>query len=107
MIEKIVEGWTKPLDFQLLKDGIPFTAEELSGATISVVIKGSDGTAVNTSGKCAWKDGVTSVARVSLAAGDVVASKSPYTMHFKITDASNKDTFVPNDYPDRLIVAPA
>jgi hypothetical protein len=105
MIERLVEGWTLPLEFQLLKNGVPFTSDELQGIDVSLVLRDKSGTVVDTTNKCAWKAGVDSVVVVSLGEGDLVAANSPYTAHFELTDVSDKILFIPKGEPDRWIVS--
>lgn len=102
MSEPIVEGWTFPLDFQLLKNGVVFTAEELTGATYALILKDKDGVAVDTAGKVTSPS--TSVVRFTPLATDLVAAKSPYSAHWKLT-LSAGIVYVPKCPPDRWIVS--
>ncbi len=104
MIEKLVEGWTFPLDFELQKNGSPFTEEELQGSTVALVLHDKDGGSVDTSNKVNWIN--TSVVRFTPAAGDLVAAKSPYSAHWAI-DIDGRVIMVPKGEPDKWIVSKA
>lgn len=102
MIEEIVEGWTFPLDFMLLKNGAPFTEAELAGASFSLILKDKDGVAVVTTDKVSSPS--TSVVRFTPEAGDLVADKSPYTAHWVIETPVSGNIYVPRGEPDRWLV---
>lgn len=101
----IVEGWSGALPFTLKADG---TAVDLTGLTVQIVLKSADGTVVkNTS------SGITVTASTagqveylpSTSSGDLfLASQTPYKIRFKVTDATPKTVYFPNDEEDLIEV---
>lgn len=104
MIERLVEGWTFPLDFELQKNGAPFTEEELQGSTVTLVLKDKEGVVVDTANKVSWIN--TSVARFTPDSRDLLPANSPYTVHWSI-NVDGRVILVPKGEPDRWIVSKA
>jgi hypothetical protein len=101
--DEYTEGWTAPIEHTLEHDGATFNA---SGITPSLTLKDKDGNAITFTGTVTWADSSVSRIRYSPAAGDLVASKSPYKLHWKVTDGSGKIAFYPQGAPIMLTVYP-
>jgi len=97
----VVEGWTGPLDFQLLADGVPL---DNSGNAIAVVVQDHQGATVTFTGTVNWLDAVLSKVRFSPQPTDLLAAKSPYNVRWKVTDGANKVVFFPSGKDDFWIV---
>jgi len=97
----LVEGQTAAVDVQLTNRS---TVPDLTGSTPELVLKGSDGSSVTTSGKVSWIDPALAQVRFSPASGDLVAAKSPYAARWKLTDGGGKVAYWPDDEPDRWVV---
>lgn len=106
-IVSIVEGWTGALPFTLLADGSPV---DLSGLTVKIVLKNAAGTTV--------KDTTAGITVTSATGGQVeyvptsssgdlfVASQTPYRVRFRVTDATPRSVYFPNDEEDLIEVNP-
>lgn len=101
----IVEGWTGALPFTLKADGTPV---DLTGMTVQIVLKASDGTTVKDT-----SSGITVTASTAgqleyapaSSSGDLfVASKTPYRIRFRVTDALTKKVYFPNDEEELIEV---
>ena len=103
----IVEGWTSALPFTLLADGTPI---DLTGLKVAVVLKTAGGVIV--------KDTTTGITVTASTAGQVeyapssssgdlfVAAQTPYRIRFRLTDATPRSVYVPNDEEDLIEVNP-
>lgn len=99
----IVEGQTAPVDIQLVdKVGAPIG--DISGFTVEIEIKGSDGVAVTTATKASILTPATAIVRYTPAANDFAASKSPYLARWKVTDGGGFIAFFPDEDPDKWVV---
>jgi hypothetical protein len=87
---EIAEGWTEPLDVQLLLSGAAFDA---TGMTVTATVRDRNGAVVNVA--CAWVMQTSAIARLSPVSTDFVAANGPYTVRFKVVDGSGKVTFFP------------
>ncbi len=99
--KKVVEGTTAMLEWNLYNDCEPFDA---TGITPAAVLKDKDGTTITTTGKIEWATITASKIRYRPDAADLVAAKSPYTLHFKLTDSVGKISFYPDDAAIKLLV---
>lgn len=93
---KIAEGSTEDVDFQLLVDG---AVQDLTGATIELILNDYNGFVIDTSGDTSLVDGPTGKVRYSPDAADLVSTKSPYSARWKITKGG-KVSFFPSNAPD-------
>jgi hypothetical protein len=93
----ITEKQTAAIGFQLMEGGSPLN---LTGATVAILMTDNTGTVIATgavsvtdatNGKVAWTPATTA---------DLVASKSPYQVRWKITDGSGKIKYVPSGLRD-------
>lgn len=97
----IVEGITNPLLFQLLQGNTPIN---LTGATVTLIISGTDGQVIpnpnivvvdTTNGKVQYTPLTT----------DLSSTKSPYFARFKIVNGPTTQ-YVPSGYRDEWNVVP-
>ncbi len=95
---RFTEGWTGPIEYQLLHED-PESGERTSfDATdmgVAIVIHDKDGAAVTPKGTVEWAVMAESKVRFSPGEEDLVAADSPYTVRFKVTDVSGRETFFP------------
>lgn len=89
---EVVAGWTGPLDFDLLADGVA-PAAAMAGA-VELILKKADGTALETTGDVAIIDSDNWRVRYSPDAGDLV--EGVYRGRFKHTDNDSKVTYFPS-----------
>lgn len=96
---KFVEDDTDPIEFDLLRAPTPGATPvtfDAAGLTPSMVIKAKDKiTTVVTSGKVEWSDQANSRVRFNRATGDLLKSKSPYYVHWVLTDGTGKQASFP------------
>ena len=97
----IVEGWSAPLDFQLLNDGSP---QSLTSMTLTGVAYNRVGLAVDLSSDVTVLDATAGTVRLTPDTGDFVVSGSPYDVRFKIVDNSTQAAYFPSDEAISLIV---
>lgn len=93
----IVEGMTSALSFQLLERGVPIN---LTGCTVTLMLTGSDGVDVTTSGDVTVTTAASGLLTYTPDAADLDAAKSPYKARWKIVDGTGAISFVPTDYRD-------
>lgn len=113
-IEKLVEGWTQRLTFQLKKGVLtndiwvfaPIPREEIEGTTVTLVLRDKSGAVVDTVGDTGWLSLDASVVYYDPDAADLVAAKTPHTAHWKIHDVSGKDIYIPKGVGDDWLVSP-
>lgn len=98
----VVEGWTGALPFRLDADG---EAVDLTGMTISIVLKDADGTVINDTTNGVTVTSATGGA-VSYApsSSEFVARKTPYKLRFRVVDAFLKVVYFPNEDEDLITV---
>lgn len=96
---ELVEGWTGPLEFQLLADG---AAQNLTGMTVTMLLYKSDGTVIDTTGDITVTDAATGEVTYNPDAADLAATDSPLTFRFKVVDSSSKVVYFPNE--DRNVI---
>jgi hypothetical protein len=99
---EIAEGWTDELGpFTLEADGSPV---DLTGLTVSLVLRGRDGTLVTTTDDTRIDDDPTSgKVYYTPDATDLSAAQSPYTLRWQVTDGDGI-VFFPNGRADALVV---
>lgn len=99
----IVEGWTGQLDLQLLADAV---AADLTGMTVTLVIKDKGGNSVTPGGTVTVVDAANGKVRYSPVSNDFFVAKSPYSVRWKVVDGSNKTVFFPSGKADQWVVYP-
>lgn len=97
MIEPFHEGWTERIRYALTHDEDEVL--DLTGMTVALVGKDGAGTAIDFSGATGTDDATAGIAYFDPAAGDLVASGSPYRVRWKITDGDGKVAFFPREAP--------
>jgi hypothetical protein len=103
----LTEGWTSPIDYDLeIQTNGAWASFNATSMTPSLVLKDKDGTVIAFAGTVSWQTAATSRIRFSPAATDFVNSKSPYTLHWKVTDTSSKVAFYPQGEPIIIVVHP-
>lgn len=102
----VVEGWTGALPFELQTDGSAF---DYTGLTVQIVLKDCHGqTVVDTSSGLSSTGGTTG-GQIAYApsSGDFSASRTPYRVRFRVTDAQGKLVYFPNSSADLIEVTRA
>lgn len=92
----IVEGWTEPLDFDLLINKPPVTWDA-TGTTVEASLTDNAGTPVSV-GTAAWLDAAHSQVRYTPTGTEFTVARSPMQLRFKVT-ASGKVAYWPNGLP--------
>lgn len=99
--DEYTQGWTAAIEHTLQHDQATFNA---AGMTPAVTLRDKNGNAIVPTGAVSWANAAVSRIRYSPAVGDLVASKSPYRLHWKVTDGSGKIAFYPQGEPIVLTV---
>jgi len=89
-----VEGETAAKPFTLKGDDV---ALDLSGMTVTLELRGRDGSSVDTTSKVSVTSASEGQVTFAPAVGDLKASLSPYEARFVVTDGSGKVFKLPND----------
>jgi hypothetical protein len=95
--EKLVEGWTDPINQQLLNDG---AAVNITGCTIALLLYDKAGVLITLTGTTSIVDAATGKVRFSPGSSDLTVARSPIKARWRVTDSSSKVSFFPNDPPD-------
>lgn len=101
MPERLVAGWTDPLDFQLKKNGSPFNGTGMT-PTLEVTDARAEAT-VTFAGTLAWLDATQSTVRFTPASNDLVGGKT-YNVRVKVVDSGGKVAYFPKDADDQWLV---
>jgi hypothetical protein len=99
--DEYTEGWTARIEHTLQHDGVSFNA---SGMTPSLSLRDKDGNVVTFTGSVAWADSSVSRIRFTPSSTDLVQAKSPYKLHWKVTDGAGKIAFYPQGAPILITV---
>ncbi len=99
MIE-IVEGWTAPIDYQLLDGAAPV---DLTGATVVLSVLDRTGSPMSVSGSLSIVDAVQGKVRFTPSAGAITAVNSPWQVRFKVT-LGNAVSYYPGGIPEIWII---
>ena len=99
----ITAGTTANLDFRLTADG---SAVNLTGATVTLVLRDKTGTAVTTTGDISVISATGGTVRYAPDATDLVASVSPHRARFKVTDSGGQIAYYPSGKADIWTVTP-
>ena len=90
----LIEGWTYPIEYELLAAG---TAADLSGCSVEMVLRDRRWRGSTTTGEVDIYDTTGGKVRfLPGTTGDLVRSKSPYSVRFKITDGTGNISYFPN-----------
>lgn len=100
---EFVEGWTGPLDFQLLNDGV---AQDLTSMTVTGQARTRLATTVDLSSDVTVLSATAGTVRLTPDAVDFDNAFSPYELRFKVVDATTAVVFFPSGEAVTLIVRP-
>lgn len=94
----LVEGWTARIDYQL--SGTDKTtgitgAVNLAGMTVVLDLNDRSGVHISPTGASGISDATTGKVYFDPAVGDLLHSKAPYQVRWKVTDSGGKDSFFP------------
>ena len=98
VLTEIVEGWSGALPFTLNADGTPV---DLTGMTVHIVLRSSTGYTPIKDTTAGIVVSTSETGRVSYApatsSGNLfLASKTPYSVRFRVTDALTRIVYFPN-----------
>ncbi len=99
--ENIVEGWTSPINQQLMSDNVPF---DLTGMTVVFQLFDLYGAPIPFTGTYSVTTANLGKVQFQPAANDLLASKSPYQVRWKVTDGVGKVSFFPRNQTDQWTV---
>jgi hypothetical protein len=102
-MDQYVEGWTKPIDKQLLLDHVPFDA---TGMTVTLELRDKNGTVVAEAGSTGWLTPTTSIVRYTPVAGDLTFARSPMRARFKVVSGSQVVFFPRGEAEEWIIYLP-
>lgn len=97
MTEYLVEGWTERIVETLTTDG---AAQNLSGVTVTLMLYDNTDTQIAYGGTAGIDTAADGKVYFDPAAGDLLASKSPYSVRWKVTDGSGKVAYWPAGQSD-------
>lgn len=100
---EIVEGWTGPLDFQLLNDG---AAQDLTSMTVTGQARNRLNTLVDLSSDVTVISATAGTVRLTPDAVDFESESSPYELRFKVVDVTTAVVFFPSGNGINLVVRP-
>lgn len=101
-LTEVVEGWTGALPFTLKADDV---AVDLTGLTVSIVLKDYQSTVVKDSTSGVTVTGSTAgTVEYAPSSSDFVASRTPYKLRFRVKDSQNKVVYFPNIDEDLIVV---
>lgn len=101
----LVEGWTGPIDYDLLADGTPVNASSSNGDVVSLVLHNRAGTTVSTTGDVTFLTSSTGRVRYLPGVNDLVAQASPYRARFRIEN-NGQIVFFPSGPAEQWTVYP-
>ena len=100
---EFVEGWTGPLDFELLNDGV---AQDLTAMTVTGQARNRLNTTVDLTADVAVLTATAGTVRLTPDAADFDSTESPYELRFKVVDGASAVVFFPSAEAVTLIVRP-
>ena len=93
MAQILVEGWTERITYQLGADG---AAPNLTGMTCVLLLYDKNRALKTYAGASGIETAATGIVYFDPTAADLVASQSPYSIRWKVTDGSGKVSYFPN-----------
>jgi hypothetical protein len=99
----IAEGTTANLDFTLTADG---AAVNLTGATVTLVLKDKSGTEITTTGNVSVVTAASGKVRYAPDAADLGASATPHRARFKVADSGGLIAYYPSGKADPWTITP-
>jgi hypothetical protein len=100
---EFVEGWSGPLDFELLNDG---AAQDLTTMTVTGQARNRLNALVDLSSDVTVITATDGKVRMTPDTGDFQSEDSPYELRFKVVDAGLAVVFFPSGEAVNLIVRP-
>jgi hypothetical protein len=100
---EFVEGWTGPLDFQLLNDGV---IQDLSTMTVTGQARNRLNAIVDLSSDVTVITATEGKVRLQPDAADFDSAFSPYELRFKVVDVGLAVVFFPSGEAVSLVVRP-
>ncbi len=101
-LTEVVEGWTGALPFTLKADNV---AVDLTGMTVSIVLKDFQSTVVKDSTAGVTVTGSTAgLVEYAPSSSEFVAAKTPYKVRFRVRDSQSKVVYFPNVDEDLIKV---
>ncbi len=107
LLTTVREGWTQALPFTLKADGV---GVDLTGLSVSVILRDCHGNLVRDTNSTAFVLVSTSAStegqvayQPSSSGLDFIATKTPYRIAFRVTDALGRVVVFPNEDVDELI----
>lgn len=94
MSVNLVEGWTDPINDQLLIDGV--ATESLAGHTVECILYNNRGILQTGMGTSEIVDAATRKVKFTPGAGKLLNADSPYTQRWKITRPTAQIYYHPN-----------
>lgn len=93
MTEYFVDGWTLPIEYQLLSCGDPIN---LTGATVTLRAYGVNDTLLTLGGSVVVTSSTGGKVEFRACSGDLTQAQAELRIRFKIVDASTKVSFCPS-----------
>ncbi len=97
MTEYLVEGWTERIVETLTTDGV---AQNLTGLTVTMLLYDNTDTKITYGGTSGIVSAAAGTVYFDPASTDLLASKSPYSVRWKVTDGSGKVAYWPAGQSD-------
>lgn len=98
---ELIEGWTKPINEQILSNGSPY---DLAGLTVSLRVYPKGGrTFKSLSGTVTVIDAVNGKVQFTPASGDLLSIESPYAVRWAIVNGG-VTYFAPQGAPEEWVV---
>ena len=101
MPEHFVEGWTTPIEYQLLSCGL---AINLAGATVTLQAYGAGDVLLPLAGTVVVTSSTGGIVEFRPAAADLTQARGEFHVRFKILDAAGKTSFCPSCSAETWIV---
>ena len=99
----IAEGTTANLDFTLTADG---AAVNLTGATVTLVLKDKDGTEITTTSDVSVVTASEGKVRYAPDSTDLAAAVTPHRARFKVVDSGGLIAYYPSGKADIWTILP-
>lgn len=93
MAEEFVEGWTERINYTIYADG---TAVNLDTMSATLLLYDKRGNQVSYAGTSGIETAASGLLYFDPSANDLLYSKSPYKVRWKVTDNSGQIAYFPN-----------
>lgn len=99
---ELIEGWTKPINEQILNNGTPF---DITGLTVTLKLYPKGGRTTKTlAGSVSVPSPTTGAVAFAPAAGDLLSIESPYAVRWQLSNGAGVVYFAPQGAPDEWVV---